>query len=236
MIAARFAYAPTIVDTFPALHGAVIAIAGVDNRSVPDQLGARYHAEQVRIAQRLGHTTIADLPSIQAWRRAFTSLGVKPTQYRNAAEALLRRLSKAGDIPSINPLVDLANLISIRYALPVAVFDQREVTGTTTVRPAHGDERFSDLGSNELVHPAAGEVIFVDDADLVSARRWCWRQSAQSATGPDTTDVLVTIEGLDVHATTEVAAAAGDFLDLLAEHIAHGSIAHAILDRTRTEF
>ena len=47
---------------------------------------------------------------------AIRGFGVDPTQYRSAAEALLRRLSKSGEIPSINALVDLGNLVSIRYA------------------------------------------------------------------------------------------------------------------------
>jgi DNA/RNA-binding domain of Phe-tRNA-synthetase-like protein len=46
----------------------------------------------------------------------FTRFGAKPTQYRCAAEALLRRLAKHGDISPINTLVDIGNLVSIRYA------------------------------------------------------------------------------------------------------------------------
>jgi hypothetical protein len=64
----------------------------------------------------------------------FRGFGVDPTQYRSAAEALLRRLIKQGELPSIGTLVDLANLVSIRYALPVAVFDQGGITGGTVVR------------------------------------------------------------------------------------------------------
>jgi len=213
----------------------VIRVSGVENRTGDSTLAERYRAEQAAVAERLQHMPIADLPSIRAWRRTFSSLGVKPTQHRVAAEALLRRLSKAGDIPSINPLVDIANLVSIRYALPVAAFDQRAVTGTTTVRHARGDERFTDLGSDEATHPHPNEVIFVDDADLVSARRWCWRQSAQSATSPDTTEVLITIEGLDVHAPTQVTAAGEDLLGLIHDHLGHESIEHAVLDRNRAE-
>ena len=155
------------------------------------------------------------MPSLAAWRRAFAAFGVKPTQYRNAAEALLRRLTKHGDIPSINTLVDIGNLVSIRYALPVAFFDQGEVTGATTVRFATGDESFTDLGAAAPVNPEPGEVVFVDEAGMVSARRWCWRQSAQSATKPDTRDVLVTVEGHHASATDDVAAATKDLADLL---------------------
>ena len=97
--------------------------------------------------------------------------------------------------PGSGQLVDLANLVSIRYALPVAVFDQRGVSGGTIVRFAHGEERWADLGSSAAEHPEPGEVIFADDADVVSARRWCWRRSAASAARVDTTEILVTVEG-----------------------------------------
>ncbi len=153
-----------------------------------------------------------------AWRRAFTRFGAKPTQYRNAAEALLRRLDKHGDIPSISTLVDLGNLVSIRYAMPVAVFDRADIAGGITVRFAHGDERFTDLGSTEAVSPEAGEVVFVDEDDVVCARRWCWRQSAQSATGPSTTEALVVVEGHHETAEQDVQAAAADLIALLAAH------------------
>ncbi len=84
--------------------------------------------EQQGTLRRIGDTPLSQIPSLVAWRAVFRSFGVDPTQYRSAAEALLRRLTKKGDIPSINLLVDLGNLVSIRYALPVAVFDTSSLT------------------------------------------------------------------------------------------------------------
>ena len=89
--------------------------------------------------------------------------------------ALLRRLTKQGSIPSINTLVDVGNLVSIRHALPVAVFDLASIAGGLTVRFAAGDESFTDLGSGSVESPEPGEVIFIDSAGHVAARRWCWR-------------------------------------------------------------
>ncbi len=87
---------------------------------------------------------------------------------------LLRRLAKHGDIPTINTLVDIGNLVLIPYAMPVAVFDQANIAGgSITVRFATGAEHFTDLGSTAIVHPDPGEVIFVDGEGVVSARRWC---------------------------------------------------------------
>jgi DNA/RNA-binding domain of Phe-tRNA-synthetase-like protein len=42
-----------------------------------------------------------DFPEIRAWRRAFTRMGFKPTQYRYASEALLRRFRKDGALPGL---------------------------------------------------------------------------------------------------------------------------------------
>jgi DNA/RNA-binding domain of Phe-tRNA-synthetase-like protein len=114
------------------------------------------------VLNKIGATPLSDIDSLTAWRRAFSAFGVKPTQYRSAAEALLRRLTKKGDIPLLNTLVDLGNLVSIRYRLPVAIFDTRATTGPVTVRFADGDEYFTTLGADEVEQPVPGEVIFVD--------------------------------------------------------------------------
>ena len=130
----------------------------------------------------------------------------------------MRRLSKVGDIPSINTLVDIGNLVSIRYAMPVAAMDLAASPGGFTVTFAEGTEPFTDLGADEPTQPDAGEVVFVGDDRTVHARRWCWRQSAQSATSADTTQVMFVVEALHDAAPVDVARALDDLRDILAEH------------------
>ncbi|MDJ0954766.1 MAG: phenylalanine--tRNA ligase beta subunit-related protein [Acidimicrobiia bacterium] len=213
-----FDYSPEILERFPTIRAGIIHATGLRNGPADTDLTAAYSAEQAAVVARIGDTPLAELPSVAAWRRTFSGFGVKPTQYRSAIESLLRRLTKKGDIPSISTLVDIGNLVSIRHALPIAFIDLAGVGGTTEVVFATGEERFRDLGSSDSIHPEPGEVVFVDEAGLVSARRWCWRQSAESATGPTTTDVLVTIEGHHDSAATDVAAAVDDLVDLLGLH------------------
>lgn len=212
-----FAYSE-VIERYPTIRAGVIRATGLSNGPSSPQLLDAYRAEQHAVSERLNSTAIADLPSIAAWRRTFGGFGAKPTQYRSAAEALLRRLAKQGDIPSISTLVDIGNLVSIRYAVPVAVFDRAGVAGSITVRFATGDERFTDLGSSERVTPDPGEVVFVDEDGVVCARRWCWRQSAQSATGPGTVEALVVIEGHHDAADRDIEAAVADLTALLAAH------------------
>jgi DNA/RNA-binding domain of Phe-tRNA-synthetase-like protein len=213
-----FRYADPVLERFPGIVGGVLYARGLMGGSSPPALRDAFAAEQLAVLQAIDGRPLAELPSLAAWRRAFSAFGVEPTRYRSAAEALLRRLAKQGELPSLGALVDLGNLVSIRYALPVAVVDLRQVTGTTTVCFADGSERFTDLGSEGTQHPDPGEVIFVDDAGLVSARRWCWRQSAESAVRGDTGEVLITVEGHHESAGEDVASAAADLEALLAEH------------------
>lgn len=227
-----FAYDNAVAERYPTIRAGVIHATRLTNKPSSPELLDAYRAEQRTTSERLSTTAIADLPSIAAWRRVFTGFGAKPTQHRSAAEALLRRLSKHGDIPSINTLVDIGNLVSIRYAMPVAVFDQANIAGSTTVRFAAGDELFTNLGSTDRVHPDPGEVVFVDSNNIVSARRWCWRQSAHSATRATTEDALIVIEGHHDTAGRDIESALTVLESLLASYQSHGKNESYVLSPT----
>jgi DNA/RNA-binding domain of Phe-tRNA-synthetase-like protein len=230
-----FRYDDPILERFPAVRGGVIHAVPVSGDASPEPLCAAFGAAQEATLEQIGKASLAEIPSIAAWRRAFAAFGVKPTQYRNAAEALLRRLTKQGTIPSINALVDLGNLVAMRHALPVAVFDQDGIVGGTTVRFATGEERFTDLGSSTTAHPEPGEVVFADDSGAVSARRWCWRQSAESAAGTGTVEILITVEGHHQTAEADVAAAVADLKELLGRYQAPAELRSVVLSPDRPE-
>jgi DNA/RNA-binding domain of Phe-tRNA-synthetase-like protein len=224
-----FQYHPDILTRFPQVIGAALLAQDVSNGPSPASLLALYQEEQQRTLQRLADTPLSQLESLAAWRRAFREFGVDPTQYRSASEALLRRLTKKGSLPSIDLLVDIGNLVSIRYALPVAVFDMRALQGTVTVHFADGSERYSELGESAEEHPKPGEVVFSDETGLVLARRWCWRQSEPSAASAQTRACLITVEAHHTTGRHDIEAALRDLLTLLKAY-AGGTLTSAILD------
>jgi DNA/RNA-binding domain of Phe-tRNA-synthetase-like protein len=230
-----FRYDDAIIEQYPDVVVGVIYAEGMTNGQTPDPLLALYQAEQEAVRARIGNTPLSEIESLAAWRRVFSSFGVKPTQYRSAAESLLRRLTKKGDIPSINLLVDAGNLVSIRYGLPVAVMDVRGIDGEITVHFADGAETFTNLNGDEVQYPDPGEVVFTDESDNVVARRWCWRQSDASAAREDTTAALITIEAH--HSREAVEQAVQDMLDLLKAY-AGGTAIYDVLDaqHTRVKF
>jgi DNA/RNA-binding domain of Phe-tRNA-synthetase-like protein len=214
-----FQYHPEIIKRFPNIVGGVILAHENNNDPTSEALKEIYFAEQQAVISKIGSKPLSELAPLAAWRSAFRDFGVNPTKYRSAVEALLRRLTKKGDIPSINAVVDICNLISIRYQLPVAAFDARHLNGPITVQFSSGDENFTPLFETESEHPEPGEVIFADDTKLVVARRWCWRQSDESATRQDTTDAVFTIEAQHPNGQEYIRAALADLHVLLQNHV-----------------
>jgi DNA/RNA-binding domain of Phe-tRNA-synthetase-like protein len=198
----RFQHSEAIWRDFPLLSAGAVAIQGkTSDRDVTRQ-SQRLLA---RADARLQGLSESELPEIQAWRRAFAQMGLKPTQYRCASEALLRRYRKDKALPHIHPLVDLCNAVSVAYAIPVAVFDLDRVDGNLEVRYANGAEVYLAF-SGATEHPAPGEVVFADAASQAHARRWTNRQSALSAVGPNSVRALIVAEALHDDAVADVAA------------------------------
>ena len=214
-----FQYDAEILKRFPKIAGGAMLGTHIHNGPSPEALCQAYLDEQRRVLAKIGSTPLSEIESLAGWRAAFRQFGVDPTQYRSAAEALLRRLTKKGDIPSINAVVDICNLVSIRYGLPAAAFDLQGITGVITVRFASGAERFTNLGESAADHPAPGEVIFIDEAGMVAARRWCWRQSEESAAVEGSQRILFTIEAQHAGGKAAVSQALEDLKALLLEYV-----------------
>lgn len=209
-----FEHASEIWRDFPELVPGVLFADGITpNASV----GARIAKFTATAARRLAGASEADLPEVQAWRRAFSRMGLKPTQYRSASESLLRRFRKEGALPQIHPLIDLCNAVSLAFAVPVAVFDTSRIEGPLQVRYATGAERYLTF-SDETEHPDPGEVIFADEVARAHARRWTNRQSGYSAVRDPTTAVLIVAEAMHASADGDVArlvdAMAGELKDV----------------------
>lgn len=199
----RFTYHTTLQDMYPQLVTGLIHATGLPH---PLDTTDDVAIHQAKAQASLRGATEAELPAIRAWRAAFSQMGLKPTKYRSASEALLRRLRTTGALPRVNPLVDICNAISAANAVPVAAFDLAQITGDLTVRPATGTETYVTFGGT-TEHPAPGEVIFADAAAVAHARRWTNRQSAASAVTPQTNAALFVIEAMHDEALVDVTAA-----------------------------
>jgi DNA/RNA-binding domain of Phe-tRNA-synthetase-like protein len=187
-----------------------------------------------RARERLSQGSESQMPEIAAWRQAYSQMGLKPSKYRSAAEALLRRFKRENDLPSLHPLVDLCNAVSIAFALPVAVFDLHRIDEYIEVCHAKGTEKYLAF-SGEIEIPSPGEVIFKDASSQVHARRWTFRQSRLSTVSPETDQVLIISEGLHETASKDVR----ELIEMLSQEIHALGVSprhHVILSAEKPRF
>jgi len=196
----HFQHSGAIWRDFPELVAGALFAEGITPGAPAGDHAAKFTAIA---SSRLAGRPESELPEIRAWRHAFARMGLKPTQYRCAAESLLRRFRKQGALPRPHPLVEVCNAVSLAFAIPVAVFDVAAVTGDLQVRYAIGDEEYLTF-SGQCEHPGPGEVIFADQAHQVHARRWTNRQSGLSAVGASTTAALIVAEAMHSTAASDV--------------------------------
>jgi DNA/RNA-binding domain of Phe-tRNA-synthetase-like protein len=231
----HFQHAENIRADHPGLAAAALTASGITDGAAAVAAVEEQVQRFVAIAKsRLADGTESDLAEIKAWRQAFAKMGLKPTQYRCASEALLRRLRKEGELPRIHPLIDLCNAVSVAYAIPIAALDLDQVTGDLEVRHATGDEEYLTF-SGTTEHPEPGEIIYADAGGHSHARRWCNRQSGLSAVRPETSRVLIVAEGLHASAPDDIAALTKTLAEALAE-VFSVTPAFALLTRQTPRF
>ncbi|MBZ5590468.1 MAG: hypothetical protein LAO05_18105 [Acidobacteriia bacterium] len=209
-----YSIADQVFARFPDYVRGVVIARDVKNGDSPAPLVEMLRAAEASVRERLDLETLASHPRIASWREAFRALGVKPNEFRSSIEAMSRRALREQELPSINALVDIGNVVSLRHLLPVGGHAIDVLTRDIALRRATGEETFVPFGSTEAEHPAAGEIVFVE-GDTVLTRRWSWRQANHTLTLPETTAIEINVDGLPPVPQAEVEAACDEVMDLV---------------------
>ncbi|EOZ7623224.1 B3/4 domain-containing protein [Enterobacter mori] len=131
------------------------------------------------------------------WDEVFKTFGAKPKRTPCSAAALRKRVLKDGSLPSLDPVVDIYNAVSIRYAIPVGGENLAAYSGAPRLTLADGSEPFDTFkeGQPGVEYPDAGEVIWRDDLG-VTCRRWNWRQGVRTRLDSKATSMWFILESL----------------------------------------
>lgn len=218
---------------FPDAKIGVVISYGIDN-SIKD------NEKYEQLLQEAGKEALTHLQNgefssnkvIKVWREAFQKFKTKKGA-RSSIEALLKRVSKGNHIGSINPLVDIYNSISLKYALPCGGEDIDSFVGNIRLTKAIGDEKFVPLGSDENSPPFEGEIIYKDDVGAI-CRCWNWRESLRTILTENTKNAFLCIESLDANRDKALEAALAELADIVTSNIG-GYCTVQILDINNNE-
>ncbi|MFY2737278.1 B3/4 domain-containing protein [Pseudocitrobacter faecalis] len=134
---------------------------------------------------------------LAAWDEVFQKFGAKPKRTPCSAAALRKRVLRDGMMPTLDPIVDLYNAVSLRYAIPVGGENISAYQGAPCLSVAKGTETFDTIKEGETVveYPSQGEVIWCDDIG-VTCRRWNWRQGIRTRLSVEAQQMWFILESL----------------------------------------
>lgn len=153
---------------------------------------------------------------IQGFKELHTSFGISNRKNNAASENLLDFVLKRGNIPSINLLVDIYNLISVQSKLALGAHDVKYIGGNVTLRLTKGNENFHPIAYPEAKAIAKNEYAYIDDDNDVLCRLEV-RQCEKTKVTLDTSDVFYIIQG-NLHTTeNDLSIATEQLIDLTTE-------------------
>lgn len=212
-----FNVAPQVFDRFPDYIVGWVVARDVRNIGEHTAISALLSEAEDRARLLYAERDVKEEPAIAVWRTAFSTLGWSASKYPASVEAMLKRVSRGGTLPRINPAVDLSNAAALLYLVPVGCHDL-ESTRDLQVRPAVTTDYFLPMGEAESEKPATGEIIYVA-GDSVRTRRWVWRQSREALVGVEATTLLFPIDGFSTVTASRVESATEFLATICREHL-----------------
>lgn len=216
-----------VLDAHPGYCRGVVVVQGADNRRDAPALATLLREAEARLRGAV-QGNVAEHARIAAWREAYRGFGAKPSEHRASIEAMARRVLKPDALPSINPLVDIGNIVSLRHLLPAGVHPLGAGEHTLALRRAQAGDVFAPPDGGPAEAPPEGEIVFADGARVLT-RRWTWRQAASTQTLPGTERVFFNIDGLPPTPREDVLAAMDAVQALVREHTGGEVVAAQLL-------
>ncbi len=210
----RYTIAPAVLEAFPDYVRGVVVARGCRNSPWNADLADRVRAAEATVRCDPSLESVALHPRIAAWRTAFSRFGATPSKFPSSVEAIVKRARRGDELPYVNDMVAVGTYVTLRHLLPTGGHDLAHAEGGLVLTLARGDETFVPLGSSEVEHPEAGEVIFAD-ARKVLCRRWVWRQADADKMTLETSDLEMNVDGLPPATIADVREAMAECSELL---------------------
>jgi len=205
-------------DVFPNAKIGIVICNNIDNTRLDNyKYQEMLDKAQIEALKHLPNTDFSSNEIIQEWREAFQKFKTKKGA-RSSIEALLKRTNKGDNLPTINPLVDIYNSISLKYGLPCGSEDIDRIVGNIRLTKANGSESFITLGSDKSEPPYENEIVYKDDEGAI-CRCWNWREAKRTMITEETKNAFVCLEILDDTKIEVLSKALNELVDIVENNL-----------------
>lgn len=176
------------------VRGAYFTLGGVSNREADPAFDELRDETLTAILSDLSPEKIKNDPILRGFRGLHEAVGRSNRKNVASPENLLNMLLRQGRLPRVNLLVDVYNLISVKFRLALGAHDLARVTGNIHLRMTTGGEGFWPLGAAEPKFVEAGEYAYVDDGNDIICRLEV-RQVEKTKVTLDTRECFYIVQG-----------------------------------------
>lgn len=226
-----FSIQKELFDRLPDLTIGVVVAAGLDNSRPSPEIEAFLLQTVERLRGSFQAEKVQDHPRIRPWRTAFSKLGISGSKFPSSIESMARRILRGDPFPTVNPLVDLYNSISLKHLVPMGGHDLDPLTGNILLGFAEGREPFTPMGGGEKMTVPRGELVYRDDQEVLT-RNWVWRQCDKDKTTERTKNIFIPIDVLGELGSGVAEEIIRELADLIPRYFG-GSFFSAVLSRDR---
>lgn len=178
-------FSPVIQKKIPGLKLGLLLALNITVRKKSGLVDASYRELEYFIRSKFSENPPSSDNIISAVRRMYRRIGWEPTQYRPSSEAMIRRFLKDQGLYNINNMVDLGNVTSTRFHLPMGLYDRDKINGTIIFDVGLENETYEGISKN-LIH-AEGKLILRDVSGIFGNPT---ADSRRTSLGVDTKNVL----------------------------------------------
>lgn len=226
----QFIIDPQIFEKNKGLLVCVLVLKDVDNAGFHEEVAHLLRAAEKAMCTSLTIETFRDHPKLKALQVAHQAFGSNPNKFPPSVQALIKRVLKGGQLPIISPLVDLYNVISLKYLLCAGGEDTDQCIGDIHLTYATGSEEFIGLGETENDPPDVGEVIYRDDKNVI-CRKFNWREGDRTKLTEKTRNCVLVVEAFPPVTRIELEGALEELTALVIKYCG-GLVRGEILDQT----
>jgi DNA/RNA-binding domain of Phe-tRNA-synthetase-like protein len=200
------------------LRAGAIVFRGVRVGPSPPELRAAVAVEAAKVQRQFDSpAAVRSAPEVAAFHEVLRKVGVNPRRDQPSVDRLLTYALKRGDLPTVNSLVDVYNLVSIRSGLSLGAHDLDRIPLPVSLRLLTGHEPFTPLGSDASGAVNAGEYGYVDGGGTVLCRLDVVQADFSKVTA-ETTNTLLIVEGTAAHASDVMRRAFHDVGELVVRY------------------
>lgn len=190
----KYSICPKVFALNPKLHFGILVGKNLQNSESTEADVEMLREMENKVRNKIKEEELRSIPVIMEYRNTMERAGINPNKYSVSTEAMIKRVLKGNNLPSINALVDLCNVVSLENQISLGGHDLRDIKEDLSVRFSTGDEKFLPFGLNEYEAVDKGELIFTSGS-IVQTRKWIWRQSELGKVTLDTRNVFFQLVG-----------------------------------------